>query len=117
MDSKVTQQSAGQSIARNPFADAPRRQVKLATIYTAEDIVTGVILDPAELDRLSNWMCTWDIFGFHDDEGAVVGKNRSELNRAGGACDDCRRRSGLILAECPYIDMNRAPELDVLEIR
>ena len=89
----------------------PQRSVKRAVVVSPEHgAVEGVMIDPAELDRLANWACRWNLFHFHDEETESL---RYELVDAGGSCDKCFRDAAILLSECPYIDMSHSPIMRV----
>jgi hypothetical protein len=94
------------------YADLPQRVVKRATVYRVGlGAVEGVVINPVELDRLANWACTWDLFGHHADENE--NPNRAILTQAGSSCEECLEGAAFMLAECPYVEMNRSPYLGV----
>jgi hypothetical protein len=97
------------SVEPRPFqeyTDLPQRTVRRVMICdTGGGVIDGVELNPVYLDRLANWMCSRNMFHHHDNEQCRVG--------AGESCDLCREDAGRLLSECPYIEMNRSPEIKV----
>lgn len=97
----------------------PARSVKRELIYesAAAGLTDGVVIDPNQLKRFATWMCEWGMFAYqvaeHTNQTPCI---RAERAANGGFCDECRERSGLMLAECPYIDMRLADELQIEDV-
>ncbi|MFP5236976.1 MAG: hypothetical protein ACLGSD_13825 [Acidobacteriota bacterium] len=101
---------AAPALTPNPSAPAsierPKRVVKSALLCDDDggSLVEGTHIDRDELARLAQWMCEWNIFHHHDKESS----NRPK------PCERCREDSARLLGACPFIEMNRAPELELV---
>lgn len=93
-----------------------QRRVKWGMVWDPgrQGLIEGIVIDPVELNRLANWACTWDLFHHHETEPEGL---REELNQVGGSCDRCRNDAGFMLSECPFLEMNRSPEMNLEDNR
>lgn len=95
------------------IAHRPQRVVKSGLVCDSDgSLVEGIVIDPDELARLAHWMCQWDMFHHHQHEPVAL---RKGLNDARGFCDKCREDAARMLAECPYLEMDRSAEVTIQE--